>query len=160
MAFVTDKEVKEAIKRVLLSGFGEGEGPKVVTRWKLALDQKDWKGALKSLGDTKKINGWLITRIGRRSKQVTTFKYEYTWKYALIHFRSLADNGPEDNSEDALNEDIENIASQFECSFDLGFGEDNGVDSHDQLQVLNIDVVDDQVHLVQCELVVKLTKQA
>lgn len=154
----TDKTIRTAIKTLLKEG--SGADTRVITRWKLSLDEKDWKAAVRSETDSDKTDGWLISRRRRLSKKVGTYKWEYTYVYVLWYFRTVREGKESSNSEQEMNDLLDAVAEKLEENPTLGFdAEDSGVDNHEELQVLEIDTVDEQVHIAQCELTVRLTKQ-
>lgn len=161
---ITDKDCKKKIGERLKAG--SGTKTRVITRWKLAFKPKDWGAALSSVEQDGVVDGWYLTRIARRSKKVGANKWNYEWEYVLWYFRSLRDNGSNDNSEDDLNAMLERVAEEFEANPELGFtatvtdpdGGTMGVDRHGEIQVLNMDTLDNTIHVAQCRLTVYLTK--
>lgn len=155
---ISDLELRRAIRRVLETG--SGSDTRVITRWKLSFDPKDWKGALKSRSNTQAVDAWLLTRRSRRAKKLTFGKWEYRFTYVLWYIRDAVDGSEQTGSEYALNDLIERVAAEFEQQPTLGLeSETSGVDNHEELQVLEIDTVDNQYHIAQCELTVVLTQQ-
>lgn len=159
MAFLTSKQIKEAIASKLRAG--SGVGANVVKRWKFAFRAKDWNSMLRDLSDKGKVNGWYITRVAARNKKLGHNHWEYEWTYSLWYFRSYNDvESIGKSSEDVFDEIIDACVAEFEASPTLGFDAMNdGFDQHTELQVINCDIVDQKVHVAQCQLTVKLTKQ-
>lgn len=159
MAIATDQQIRAAIKTRLIAG--SGASTRVITRWKLSVDPEEWAGVARSLTDTSVIDGWLITRTKVKTQKLGHLHWEHDYHYTLWYLRSVREGAESDNSENDVNQVIENCLEEFELNPTIGFdiGGGDGVHSHSELQIEDIDIVKDQMHVVQAALVVHLTKQ-
>jgi hypothetical protein len=161
MPVATDSQIRANIKTILQDG--SGDDTSVTTRWKLSVDPTEWLAVAKSTTDASVIDGWIITRTKRKSEQIGIgIHYEYEYHYTLWYLRSVRGGTANNNSEYAVNALLDAVAEQFEENPTLGFdiGGGDGVHSHSQLQIEDIDIVNDLVHVVQAALIVYITKQS
>lgn len=155
---ITDKQVRTRLKEILQTA--SGSNTRVYGRWRLSLDPKDWKGTLKSPNDPEKVDGWILTRKSMRHSADAPQRWRYTWVYVLWYFRTVREGSDISNSEDEVHALLDAVRDAFEATPQLDLSEeDSWVDEHGQFQVLDVDTVEDQYHLAQCELAVRLTKE-
>lgn len=153
MARVKDRDVRNAVKPIIESAFGSDT--RVLTRWRLAFEEDDWKAVLRAVTTAGRTDGWILARTGIQTEctGMPAQRYDAHWKYALWYFRTI-DEGV---SEYEINEKIDDLIEALEDDPQIGLDPGMGFMGHTGLQVTNIDTINDQYHFITAELVVMTT---
>lgn len=147
------------------------EDIRVRTQFLLNLRAQNWQAILsqlRSLTNDEVINGFVITRRQRRQRLGSGSKELY-FQYSITGFRSRETGTPEANSEDQLNAYIEAVDITLDFNRTLGFDSDIEQQGFQVLgfedeggpggwQVRNLDLVGNDYHILQSDLIVHVTK--
>jgi hypothetical protein len=159
MSLATDLQVRSHLKTILETA--SGANTSVQTRWKLSANPTEWLAVARSKTDNSVIDGWIITRAAMKNERIAQFHWERQYKYVMWYLRSVKETTGTDSSEYKVNQILDSVMSAFEdeptLAFDIGGGD--GIYSHSEFQVDDIDIVNDSIHVCQATLTVYLTNQ-